>query len=837
MTRPPLLLVVGMHRSGTSLLGGVLQRLGVALPGETIAGDDHNPEGYFEWDQVVATQERLLIDLERWWPSAQGTLALPAGWLEHPATLDARARLHGLLAAEVAAQEGPWAIKDPRCSRLLPLWLALCRELEIPLQIVLAVRDPAEVVASLVRRDGPLTGMDAYRAQQLWWRHNLEAIHTAREALLPLAVVDFARWFDQPAQQLQDLLAALPSLQPSGEQQRHALALIRPEHRRSLEAGQQLVLAPPLRRLYARLLRRPVTQRWPSAEPPGRLRRQAPPPLLPSWLEAHPAEWPAWLERHRHFPAPRCWRRFALGPDPVLNVCGPAWTALEPHCRLQRLPLLGLEQRRIDPARCLLHQLRLEPDPRPVATDAGPVELLASVALNLELPPPARAAEWLAHLRSRQVIWDPDPARVLLLRALALPAWWLDPEAPVNGWLQQPAANDPACWASHLGLAPSEKGALLVCGAAGAIWDRALAQEASQPRGQSAGPRIDYRPGWPELIIESPAAGLARAGWLQAAVLEAERLVVAGVQALPSDWQGLAVAAADPLLLPAEATPAELRALHRGEPLQALAEDRPSPATDSVFAWHSSRVPRASVLVSLFNYADRIEAALASVAVQTAADLELIVVDDASTDQGVETVRAWMQAQLDGPHQTFARLLLLRHTRNTGLAAARNTAFAAAQAPWCFVLDADNALFPAAVTQCLALAEAGAEPLAVVHPLLAVEAEPGRPDEQRTLASTASWQRQRLLGGNVVDAMALVRRSAWERVGGYTHIEGGWEDFDFWCKLVEAGFYGVQCPQLLAVYRSHAESMSHTATNRSWRALSRTLQARHPWLQLPLATP
>ena len=83
--------------------------------------------------------------------------------------------------------------------------------------------------------------------------------------------------------------------------------------------------------------------------------------------------------------------------------------------------------------------------------------------------------------------------------------------------------------------------------------------------------------------------------------------------------------------------------------------------------------------------------------------------------------------------------------------------------------------------------------------------------------------------------MALVRRSSWESVGGYTHIEGGWEDYDFWCKLVEAGFYGVQSPRVLATYRSHADSMSHTATNHSWRALSRTLQERHPWLKLPLA--
>jgi len=243
------------------------------------------------------------------------------------------------------------------------------------------------------------------------------------------------------------------------------------------------------------------------------------------------------------------------------------------------------------------------------------------------------------------------------------------------------------------------------------------------------------------------------------------------------------------------------------------------------------------VLVSLFNYADRIEAALASVAAQTAADLELIVVDDASTDQGIETVRDWMQAQLNGEPLTFARLLLLRHARNTGLAAARNTAFAAAQAPWCFVLDADNALFPAAVTQCLALAEAGAAPLAVVHPLLAVEAEPGRPDEQRTLVGFGSWQHKKFTEGNYIDAMALIRRSAWDKVGGYTHIEGGWEDYDFWCKLVEAGYHGVQCPQVLAVYRSHADSMTMHSTMRLQRPLSRTLQARHPWLELALATP
>ena len=83
--------------------------------------------------------------------------------------------------------------------------------------------------------------------------------------------------------------------------------------------------------------------------------------------------------------------------------------------------------------------------------------------------------------------------------------------------------------------------------------------------------------------------------------------------------------------------------------------------------------------------------------------------------------------------------------------------------------------------------------------------------------------------------MALVSRRAWRAVGGYTHLEGGWEDYDFWCKLVADGWHGVQCPQLLALYRSHTDAMTFCDTARCQRALSRTLQKRHPWLRLPLA--
>lgn len=542
-------------------------------------------------------------------------------------------------------------------------------------------------------------------------------------------------------------------------------------------------------------------------------------------------------------------------PDDVgrlqISCCGLSWCEIEPHVLVQRIPLPSLRQWHVDPTVGDCHCLCLKRSNK----DEEEQGELVRIALNLAWPSPERAQEWQANLAGHAWIWDPDPERVAHLRALALPAHWLDPEAPINDWLSHPLAADPTVWERRLGFAPPRPDALLVLGQAGADWDRQLALEASQTSFAPADAQtvaslaIDYRPGWPELIATSALDGWCRAGWLEAALHTSARVVPTERSWLPDLLWHQAGYGVPLLLLPPQATPAELRAIHRGAPLRALAEDRPSPPVEELFHWNGhdpaaiapgAAVPTVAVLVSLYNYGDRIEAALESVAAQTTAGLELIVVDDASGDDGAARVQDWMASRTGAATSgspTFARLLLLRHRRNAGLAAARNSAFAAARAPWCFVLDADNALFPAAVAACLALANSGAEDLAVVHPLLSVEAEPGRPDDQRSLVSTASWQRSRLLSGNVVDAMALVRRSAWQAVGGYTHIEGGWEDYDFWCKLVGAGWHGVQCPQILAVYRSHAASMSHTATNRSWRALSRTLQDRHPWLELPLATP
>ena len=93
-----------------------------------------------------------------------------------------------------------------------------------------------------------------------------------------------------------------------------------------------------------------------------------------------------------------------------------------------------------------------------------------------------------------------------------------------------------------------------------------------------------------------------------------------------------------------------------------------------------------TVCVSLFNYEMYIESCLDSIAAQTLDTLSLIVVDDASTDNGADRVTKWLEAH----GSRFVRACLLRHPTNLGLAAARNTAITHSQTEFVFILDADR---------------------------------------------------------------------------------------------------------------------------------------------------
>jgi hypothetical protein len=209
--------------------------------------------------------------------------------------------------------------------------------------------------------------------------------------------------------------------------------------------------------------------------------------------------------------------------------------------------------------------------------------------------------------------------------------------------------------------------------------------------------------------------------------------------------------------------------------------------------------PATSIIMALYNHADYVVDALDSMAASDDTEpFEIIVVDDGSTDRSRSVVHDWMAAH---PHVP-ARLVA--HRVNQGLPFARNTALGFARGRYTFVLDADNEVYPQALRRLrTALEEDPAASFA--YGLLEVFDADG----PAVLLDIWPWQPWRLVRGNYIDAMALIRTEHLRSLGGYTTDRRlyGWEDYDVWCRTAEAGGHGVQVANFVARYRLSATSM------------------------------
>ena len=236
-----------------------------------------------------------------------------------------------------------------------------------------------------------------------------------------------------------------------------------------------------------------------------------------------------------------------------------------------------------------------------------------------------------------------------------------------------------------------------------------------------------------------------------------------------------------------------------------------------------------SVCISLYNYQAHIVETLQSVYEQTHFGLNLVIVEDCSTDDSLATAEQWLRDHA----LRFNAVHLIQHERNHGLSAARNTAISNSQTDFVFMLDADNLLYPRCVERCLEALLADPE-AAVAYPIIE------KFGEQPGLIGNVVWNRDRFKRRNCIDAMSLIRKAALVSVGGYSELSAvgklGWEDYQLWCKFIDAGFYGVPVPEILARYRTHETSMLNSISNQQGNIdlLHQEMMRLHPWLELPV---
>ncbi|NNE43549.1 MAG: glycosyltransferase, partial [Gemmatimonadetes bacterium] len=229
-----------------------------------------------------------------------------------------------------------------------------------------------------------------------------------------------------------------------------------------------------------------------------------------------------------------------------------------------------------------------------------------------------------------------------------------------------------------------------------------------------------------------------------------------------------------------------------------LAALRPAPA------------PSVSAIVPCFNYGRLVTEAVNSLRNQTYPGLEIVVVDDGSTD--TETQEALRELERDG--------VRVVHQENRGLVGARNRGVEETRGDLLLFLDNDDLLEPEAVE--LLVAGLAANP----------ECGFAYPDQwffgdEELIWETQPFNAYDLCWANHPTVCSLIRRDALESVGGYDpRMTHGWEDWELWQSLAAAGAPGRRVPAPVFRHRRHGRTMTHTARDRG-DVLRDTLLEKH----------
>lgn len=188
-----VLVVIGMHRSGTSATTGALQCLGVQLGKKLYSGHRNiNAKGYFEHSDITDTNEEILLSLGTAWDDV---LLKADAWWAREELRPFATKIRQYIRRDFA-NSPLWAIKDPRVCRLLPLWLEIFDSEGISPHFLFVVRSPDAVHRSLERRDG----FSREKSFLLWLMHYLEAERGSRG--YPRAFTLFDQFLESPKDEL-----------------------------------------------------------------------------------------------------------------------------------------------------------------------------------------------------------------------------------------------------------------------------------------------------------------------------------------------------------------------------------------------------------------------------------------------------------------------------------------------------------------------------------------------------------------------------------------------------------------------------------------------------------
>lgn len=248
-------------------------------------------------------------------------------------------------------------------------------------------------------------------------------------------------------------------------------------------------------------------------------------------------------------------------------------------------------------------------------------------------------------------------------------------------------------------------------------------------------------------------------------------------------------------------------------------------------------VPRPPITLCLPAYkADRyLEETLDSVRAQRFADWELILVEDGSHDRAEEIVQAFAK-------KVSQPVRFLRHEKNQGLPATRNTGIALADTEWIVLLDSDDLWTPDHLTDLLECARLNPAAHLVHSGSVLFDSDTGRELEIRAPSPevTQGYPLSLFLGHYVIQpSSVMLKKSLWKKVGGFDPAFRYVEDREMWMRCARAGAIFTYTGKNTCRYRKHATALTTHAGPMAtaaaqvydkaadWSAIPAPLRRRH----------
>lgn len=251
------LVVLGMHRSGTSAVTRLQVLAGATPPRNLMPPTDDNPQGYWESRPIARLNNRLLESAGTGW---NDDAPIPPDWFAAAARAEDLAEAAAILSEEFDSSDC-FVLKDPRICRLLPFWREVFASAGVEPHGIVVVRDSVEVACSLaararVARFRPAAIPATSRGLLLWLRYVLDAERHSRGAAT--TVVHYADVVTDWRQSLADVFADGLLGEPGRERRAQIDAFLDPGLRRQRSTDAPIADVSPkavklLRRIAAEL--------------------------------------------------------------------------------------------------------------------------------------------------------------------------------------------------------------------------------------------------------------------------------------------------------------------------------------------------------------------------------------------------------------------------------------------------------------------------------------------------------------------------------------------------------------------------------------------------------